>query len=235
MALYYNYSGSTVPPDPTISEPGTLYTEPVAYVAGYYKAARIEGSDISDVARASFGVAPSDYIHYYPLVADFADAAGSNNLLNSGCSISSNGCTVDNTTDYADFASSIGFPAVSLFMTFTVASTIGAGNITQTAGGYCPLRISSTNYLSAYYGSELNSTKLLQVNTTYKICSVQSGTSLKIYCDGNLVLTTTGTDCNTDKLFRLFNYTSPAYAALGIYKDIMIFDRELTEEEIGLL
>jgi hypothetical protein len=52
--IFYEYSASAVPPDPTVNSP--KYVAPLAYANGYYKAIAKEGNDWSTVTSKSFGM-----------------------------------------------------------------------------------------------------------------------------------------------------------------------------------
>jgi hypothetical protein len=234
--IFYTFNASTPPADPDVNS--TLYVAPLDYQVGYYKAIAKEDGVLSQVVSKSFGVSPEDYIHYYPLTDDFNDHAGSNHLLvDSGdATITTNGMVLNSAEDRLVFSNVISSSDVSISLTFTADSNLVNNIVINGDATVCNIYI--VNGFIAYYsdaGGTVLSSKVIEANTTYRIVLVQEGTALKMYVDGVDILNTTCIDNSLAPINYVGNYSSGNYCATGIYKDLKIFNRTLTQEEINFL
>jgi len=81
--IFYTYSATETPADPTINS--TEYTGALPYANGYYKAIARDGNVLSTVTSKGFGMAPADYVAYYPFDGNTNDHSGNGyNLTNNG-------------------------------------------------------------------------------------------------------------------------------------------------------
>lgn len=230
--IYYTYNASAVPADPT--DLSDEYTEPFAYADGYYKARAYNNNDISAVTSKSFGMIPDDYIHYYPLIADFNDAKGSNDLTNVNCTVDSNGCLIDSNSDLMNFTSALNQSEISMFLQYKPSGTNTWRNLFGNNGSQCAL-FCSGNTLGYYNSGFVTSSITLTSGTNYKIICTKTGGTQKIYVDGNEVLSRTDSFANNSYPIVNLGGNSYGQSALGIIKDVMIFDRILTPTEIAQL
>jgi len=230
--IFYEYSASGVPPDPTVNSP--KYTGALPYAVGYYKAIAKEVNDWSTVTSNSFGMAPTDYIHYYPLTADFNDHAGSSNLSNSGCTIDGNGCLIDSNSDLMYFTTTLNSSDITIALEYTPSGTNTWRNLLGNNGDKCAL-FCSENTLG-YYNSGFVASSLTMISgTNYKLVVVKSGTNVIIYA--NTIVVLNRSDCFSNAAYPIVNLGGNIYgqSALGLLKEVKIFDRVLTQDEINSL
>lgn len=83
--IRYTFNGATQPADPT--ESSTVYTAPLVYQAGYYKAKAWDEGQVSSVASVSFGMSPTDYIAYYPFSGNTINAVTGIAATNNGATL----------------------------------------------------------------------------------------------------------------------------------------------------
>lgn len=86
--IRYTFNGATQPADPT--ESSAVYTAPLVYQAGYYKAKAWDEGQESTVTSVTLGMSPTDYIAYYPFSGSTINAV-------TGIAATNNGATL--TTD----------------------------------------------------------------------------------------------------------------------------------------
>lgn len=230
--IYYNFNADAPPDEPTKSS--TLYTVPLVYPVGggYYCAKAFDGNDSSVVTRKSFEKSPEDYIHYYPLTTDFNDHAGSNNLINSNCTIDSNGCLIDTNSDLLNFTTAISNPVITISMKYIPSGSNTWRNLLGNNAEQCALFCSGNTL--GYYNSGFVSSSFDLVNSVeYNLVVIKSGNDCIIYANGEIKLDVN--NCFSNSSYPIVNIGGNSYgqSALGIIKEIKIFDRVLTQDEIN--
>jgi hypothetical protein len=229
--IFYEYSASAVPPDPTVNSP--KYVAPLPYATGYYKAIALEGGDLSTVTSKSFGVSPTDYIHYYPLTADFNDYAGSNNLINYNGTVSSSGCLIDSSIDQMVFTNTInGNISVSMYYTPSPASTWRG--LLSAASGYGQLFFNVD--LVGYYANGFvgcNPQFSIMNGVEYHIVMTHIDSQIKIYINKELKLDINAGWSNNG--ITKLGGNSNSQPALGLIKEVKFFNRALTQDEVNSL
>lgn len=229
--IRYTYNGATQPADPT--ESSAVYTAPLIYQAGYYKAKAWDEGQVSAVTSISFERSPTDYIAYYPLTSDFNDYVGSNNLINYNCSVSASGCLVDSGSDQMVFTNAIfGDVSVSLYYTPSPASTWRG--LLSAASGYGQLffNIDQVGYYANGFVGCTPSFSIVN-GVEYHIVMTHIGTRIQIYVNKELKLNIEAGWINNGII--KFGGNSNAQPALGILKDLKIFNRTLSQDEINSL
>lgn len=84
--IRYTFDSDSPPPDPT--DESTLYTEPIPYQEGYYKAKAWEDGEESIVTSKSFGrEVVADYIACYKFDGNTNDETGNYNATNHGATL----------------------------------------------------------------------------------------------------------------------------------------------------
>jgi len=232
--IFYEYSASGVPPDPTVNSAKYNPDIPPAYAVGSWKAIAREGGELSSVTNKSFSVAPTDYVNYYPLTNDFNDQVGSNNLISYNCTVDSNGCLLDSNSDLMYFSTSLNSSDISILLQYRPSQSNVWRNILGGGGSQCAL-FCSGNILGYYNGGFIASSLTMINDTNYKLAIVKSGLDVKIYADGVMILDRS--DCFSNASYPIINLGGNNYSqsALGILKEVKIFNRILSQSEINLL
>ena len=229
--IYYTFNSSSVPSDPTTSD--NLYSTAIPYVAGYYKAIVKLGSDYSIVVSKSFERAPEDYIHYYPLTTDFNfnDVVGSNDL-NSSATITGSGAVINGGGQYMTLSSAITLTNFSISLSLTISSPNNNKGIIGTNNNNFGYALYDGGVLKYWSDGTPQSFPMipLSVGVYYNIIVTKSGNQLQYFVNNIGSIVQTG----IDKPIYVFGGIAgfSGYECYGTYRDIKIFDRVLTQEEI---
>jgi len=230
--IFYTYSELAPPTDPNSSS--TPYTIPLDYAIGYYKAIAKDGDDYSTVVSKSFGVGPEDYIHYYPLTTDFSDQVGSNNLTSSA-SITPNGADVSGSGQMMILTSPINslLLSVSFYLIVPSDETYGAIICTNDNNfGFVQLINSKLySWLDGHDGSA--PAVDVTINELVHLVFIKNNTTFTLYVNGVSSGDYVGYDKYLGGFAGIIGFAG--YECRGIYSDIKIFDRILTQEEINSL
>lgn len=231
--IFYTFNASAPPADPTVNS--TKYTAPLVYPVGggYYKAIAREEGVVSAVTSKSFEKSPTDYIHYYPLTSDFSDYVGENNLINYNCSISGDGCLVDGSSDQMFFTNAI-FGDVSVSFYYTPSSTTTWRGLLSAASGYGQLffNVNQVGYYANGFVGCSPSFSIVDSNE-YHIAMTHIGTKIQIYINKELKLDIESGWANNGII--KFGGNSNGQPALGLLKELKIFNRLLSQDEINSL
>lgn len=259
--IFYTYSPSGVPADPTANS--TKYTAPLAYANGYYKAIAREGGELSTVTSKSFGIAPTDYIAYWSFDGNTNDATGNYNLTNNGATattgksgLANTAYSFDGVDDYmaSPVMSSISNNKISIFVRLKMASVVSDTKVLMELsnnynhGNYFLMAIESGNKIS-----------FSNHGTGYNIISTVNGIGtdwIDIVITSDRTLSGINeTAIYVDKLEvgRILSYedatTTGNYSASNIYiggrgtssccqciiDEIKMYNRLLTQDEINTL
>jgi len=233
--IFYTYSASAPPANP--DENSTLYVAPLPYAVGYYKAIAKDEGVFSEVVSNSFGVSPTDYIHYYPFTTDFDDHVGTNNMINYGVTIQNNKAEFDENTDLLTLTNAITSSELTLVLNMTFVDLTGA-IFNGVSINYNMLCFNSGK-LSFYSTNGYNDSTFTPVaNIEYEIVLVKNGSNVKLYVDKvNYLNSDNGIDNSIEQFKNLGNVGTgqQLYSENGYYSEFKIFNRVLSQEEINLL
>jgi len=251
--VFYTYSATEAPADPTINS--TEYTGALPYANGYYKAIAKDGNVLSAVTSKSFGVAPTDYIAYYPFNGNTNDVTGNFNAINYGATLTTGKdglpdtaySFAENSFILSDFDTSQINNAMTIFVICKPTSsspTALFGNnlgVPDVATIECYInnnnklvwvRINNGNYITITNG-------ISSINQWYKIAITVGGGMFNIYVDGILIAETayTGIMQNVVNKLHIGNRGNMPYNTTfsGSIDEVKIYNRALTQDEINSL
>jgi hypothetical protein len=188
-------------------------------------------------------LAPDDYLHYYPLTNDYKDQVdypSGNDLTNvgGGCSQDSTGTTFNNALDQLLIGTAIPNADISIVFTWTYV----------TGSVYSPLCCATNTYhhclvadnvIGHHNGSWIPSNPAYSLvnGVKYKIIITMSGPNYNLYVNGDNKQSVTNCFSNATYPLKCIGNapTNANLGAIGLWKDVMIFDRILTSDEIALL
>jgi len=233
--IYFTFGASTWSHDPDESDQKYDPINPPAYATGYWKARAKEGNGWSTVTSESFGVAPTDYIHYYPLTADFNDHAGTNHIT-STATITASGASVNGVGQMLILTSTIELLNYTVSLYFTMSSGENNRAIICSPDNNYGIALFDNGMLRHYLNGRAADPPAipLLVSTTYHIVITKKlNTHYKWYVNNVESEETTEPGIDIKGFGGIFGFDG--YECRGIYKDIKIFDKVLTRDEINLL
>jgi len=230
--VFYTYSASGIPADP--DENSTKYTGALPYANGYYKAIAKEDNDWSTVTSKGFGMSPTDYVHYYPLTADFNDHAGVVNITSSA-TITSNGAHVGGAGQMLNLNSAINLTNFTVSMYLTIDSGENDGGIICTNNnnyGYALFRDAA---LKSWDGGGIcqNPNIAMKTGVEYHLTLTKNGNQCQWFLNETMSPIMTQFDIVIGGFAGIIGFAG--YECLGLYKEIKIFNRVLTQNEINSL
>ena len=257
--IRYEYSASAQPPDPTPSSP--LYTTPLPYATGYYKAIAKEYGVWSAVTSKSFGIVPTDYIAYYPFTGNANDETGNYNATNYKATLTTGVKEESNTAYYYDGSGYMIVPSKPWSENISISFWFYTDNYGSTnpndSGKAIIFKADDTGYVQDYsimldntngqrlkfvFGNAIGSyvetitNSNLPVNQWTHIVCIRNNGTIKIYVNGVTDATNTYifTPINNNKLLYFGRNPGfvPKHNYIGKIDDVRMYNYEILQDKV---
>ena len=241
--IFYEYSASAIPPDPTVNSP--KYVAQLPYATGYYKAIAREGNDWSTVTSKSFGMGVvTDYWKYYKFDGNAIDEQGVESALLNGASSYIAGKegqalqTNSNSNDYARATMPVSDYSVSFWQLIGGAGIGNVISIADTVTSSVPqfmFGVTANNGTLATYRAYMNggyTAKFSDYATQAwnHIAITKTTGQFKLYVNGVIKYNYTAFSYGQTYLF-LGNAFS-TYNNLKSFDNVRIYQRAITQSEV---
>lgn len=240
--IFYTYSASGVPADPTVSS--TKYTAPLAYANGYYKAIAREDGELSTVTSKSFEIgAVLDYWKCYPFDGNANDTNGVENAILTGTTsyiTGKNGQALQTNagdTNYVRITMPIGDYSVSFWQLLSgteIGQPISIAGLTSSVMPNFFFNITANNGTTASYNAYMAGT-YQATKTGYDVTQwnhivvTREGTVQKMYLNGVLIYTATNL---YEQTYLYLGNSFSTYNNLKSFDLTRIYQRAITASEV---